>query len=132
MSARRLIGPYWQLLRARRPRAAVRLEDATLAARGPEALVSEVRALRTRVAELERDHRLLAAHVAALSEQRAAAGAREDDRGARERARLAAIAGYEQRIGDLERRLSGPRRALRPRSRVSIAGTSDERGSRAS
>lgn len=126
MSPRRLIGPYWQLLRARRPGAAARLEDAALAAGGRDALVSEVRSLRGRLAELERDHLLLAAHVATLTEQRAG-GAAEDDGGARERARLAAIAGYEQRIGDLEHRLGGRRRARVGRGPVSIAGTSHER-----
>lgn len=132
MSLRGTIGPYWRLLRARRPRAAERLEDAALAARGRDALVSEVRALRGRLAELERDHLLLAAHVAILTEQHAAPAADGVDGDARQRARLAAIAGYEQRIGALEQRLRGARRAPRAAGRVSVPRTSDERGSRAS
>ena len=72
-----------------------------------------MRALRGRVAELERDHLLLAAHVATLTEQ-VGAGARiapvdTDAEAARQRARLSAVAFYEERIGRLEDARRTPR-----------------------
>jgi hypothetical protein len=90
--------------RQRHPHAAARVETAALAVRG--GLADEVRVLKNRVAELERDHLLLAAHVATLTEQ-VGAGARivpvdTDAEAARQRARLAAVAFYEERIGRLE------------------------------
>ncbi|MGT2426046.1 hypothetical protein [Amnibacterium kyonggiense] len=103
----RRFGPLWRVQRRRHPRAAARLETAALAARG--GLADEVRLLRNRVAELERDHLLLAAHVATLTEQ-VGAGARvvpadADAEASRQRARLAAVAFYEERIGRLEAHL---------------------------
>jgi hypothetical protein len=100
----RRLGPAWRVQRLRHPRAAARVETAALAVRG--ALAGEVRVLRDRVAELERDHLLLAAHVATLTEQ-VGRGARippidSDAEAARQRARLAAVAFYEERIGRLE------------------------------
>ena len=111
------VGAYWQLLRSRRPGAAGQVEDLALAARGQEGLVREVRTLRARVAELQRDHLLLAAHVAVLTERLGAAApdaAADDAEPARQRARLAAFAAYEQRIGALVEaatRRRGPWRA---------------------
>ncbi|GAA2751627.1 hypothetical protein [Amnibacterium kyonggiense] len=103
----RRFGPLWRVQRQRHPRAAARLETAALAAKG--GLADEVRVLRNRVAELERDHLLLAAHVATLTEQ-VGGGARValadgDAEAARQRARLAAVAFYEERIGRLEAHL---------------------------
>jgi hypothetical protein len=100
----RRLGPAWRVHRRRHPRAAARVETAALAVRG--GLADEVRVLRDRVAELERDHLLLAAHVATVTEQ-IGAGARvspagTDAEAARQRARLAAVAFYEERIGRLE------------------------------
>ena len=100
----RRFGPAWRVQRQRHPRAAARLETAALAVRG--GFADEVRVLRDRVAELERDHLLLAAHVATLTGQ-IGAGARvspvdTDAEAARQRARLAAVAFYEERIGRLE------------------------------
>jgi hypothetical protein len=63
----RTLGPLWRVQRQRHPRAAARVEATALLARVD--LATEVHALRTRLAELERDHRLLAAHVATLTEQ---------------------------------------------------------------
>jgi hypothetical protein len=117
----RRFGPAWRVQRQRHPRAAARLETAALAARG--ALPDQVRLLRARVAELERDHLLLAAHVATLTEQ-VGAGARVgpvEAEAARQRARLAAVAFYEERIGRLEdtvgRRGHARTGALRPSGR---------------
>jgi hypothetical protein len=104
--------------RQRHPRAAARIETGMLAVRG--GLADEVRVLQGRVAELERDHLLLAAHVATLTEQ-AGSGMRlqRDDQeveAARQRARLAAIAFYEERIGRLEEQV-GRRGHARTRQR---------------
>lgn len=103
----RRLGPVWRVQRQRHPRVAGRIETTLLVARG--GLADEVRVLQNRVAELERDHLLLAAHVATLTEQ-AGAGTRlelsdADAEAARQRARLAAIAFYEERIGRLESRV---------------------------
>lgn len=103
----RRLGPMWRVQRRRHPQAAGRIETTLLVARG--GLADQVRVLQNRVAELERDHLLLAAHVATLTEQ-AGSGARlepsdGDAEAARQRARLAAIAFYEERIGRLESRL---------------------------
>ena len=99
----RRFGPAWRVQRQRHPEVAARLETAALTARGN--LADEVRVLRNRVAELERDHLLLAAHVATLTEQ-VGSGAHvapvADEEAARQRARLAAVAFYEERIGRLE------------------------------
>lgn len=113
----RRLGPLWRVQRQRHPRAAERIETGLLAIRG--GLADEVRTLRSRVAELERDHLLLAAHVATLTEQlgsgpRLEPSAQEAD-AARARARLAAIAFYEERIGRLEEQL-GRRAHARARS----------------
>ena len=119
----------WSVLRARRPRATERLEDALLGARGRDHLVSEVRALRGRLRELERDHLLLAAHVSTLTERAASTAPDIDGEAARQRARLAAVAFYEQRIARLEHLVTGPRgprRAHWPAARVAIGRTSDE------
>jgi hypothetical protein len=94
----------WRVQQQRHPQAAARIETLALAVRG--GLADEVRLLRDRVAALERDHLLLAAHVATLTETsgsapRLAAGDDEAE-AARQRARLAAIAFYEERIGRLE------------------------------
>jgi 3-phenylpropionate/cinnamic acid dioxygenase small subunit len=115
--------------RQRHPRAAARIETAALAARGD--LADEVRRLRDRVAELERDHLLLAAHVATLTEQ-VGAGARvtpvdADAEAARQRARLAAVAFYEERIGRLEDRLGRRGHARTGADRTSDRRTSGER-----
>lgn len=123
----------WNVLRVTHPAAAQRAEDAALAARGRSGLVSEVRALRGRLMELERDHLLLAAHVAMLTEH-ADSGAPGADgaaaaEAARQRARLAAIAFYEERIGRLEQRRSGrntARRTAREPRRMSVGRTSGE------
>ena len=125
------VSPYWQLLRSRRPRAAGQVEDLALGARGQDGLTREVRVLRARVTELQRDHLLLAAHVATLTERLGApvhAAAADDAEPARQRARLAAIAAYEQRIGALEEAVTG----RRGRGRASGGRTSDERAVRAS
>jgi hypothetical protein len=100
----RRFGPVWRVQQQRHPRAAARVQTVALAVRG--GLADEVRVLRDRVAELERDHLLLAAHVATLTEHYGSAtplaqGA-DDAEAARQRARLAAIAFYEERIGRLE------------------------------
>lgn len=107
----RRLGPVWRVQRQRHPRVAGRIETTLLVARG--GLADEVRVLQNRVAELERDHLLLAAHVATLTEQAGAgirlessdADADADAEAARQRARLAAIAFYEERIGRLESRV---------------------------
>lgn len=130
MSPRSLVGPYWQLLRLRRPAAAERLEDLALAARGRAALTGEVRALRRRLAELERDHLLLAAHVATLTAAGAApasAGVPDGAEDARRRTRLAAVAAYEQRIGALEEGLAALRRARSAAGRASSRRIPHER-----
>lgn len=121
-------GPVWRVQRQRHPHAAARLETVALAARG--GLADEVRTLRDRVAALERDHLLLAAHVATLTEQ-IGAGARSapidaDAEAARQRARLAAVAFYEERIGRLEDRLGGRGHARNRPRRASGRRTSDE------
>ncbi len=128
---RRRVGPYWQLLRVRRPRTAERLEDLGADVRGPGSAAREVRVLRTRLAELQRDHLLLAAHVATLTERLAAASpaaAPDDAEPARQRARLAAIAAYEQRIGALEEAVA----RRRDEGRGSNGRTRGERSVRAS
>jgi hypothetical protein len=126
------LGPAWRVQRQRHPRVAARIETAALQVRGD--LAGEVLGLRTRVAELERDHLLLAAHVATLTEQLGATAPRasidpEAD-GARQRARLAAIAFYEERIGRLEQQVerrgharSRPARASGARIRGEQQGT---------
>ena len=100
----RRFGPAWRVQRQRHPRAAARIETTVLSLRG--GLADEVRVLQGRVAALERDHLLLAAHVATLTEQVDSATrltpVDTDAEGARQRARLAAIAFYEERIGRLE------------------------------
>lgn len=130
MSVLRRLGPLWQVQRHRRPAAAARVEEAALALRGRDALVAEVRALRSRVAELERDHLLLAAHVAVLTERLGSgepAGPAADGEAARSRARLAAVAFYEERIGALEERLDRPAARRRRAGRASAGRPSDER-----
>jgi hypothetical protein len=122
------------VLRARRPLAAARIEDVLLGVRGRARLVDEVRALRTRVHELERDHLLLAAHVASLTARSGSVPVTaqdRDDEAARGRARLAAIAFYEERIGRLEQRaglVTTRRHGADAADRVTIARTSDEPG----
>lgn len=125
------LAPVWQVQRRRRPRTAARVEDAALTLRTRGDLTGEVRALRLRVAELQRDHLLLAAHVATLTERLAQepGGAAPDDEAesARQRARVAAVAFYEERIGRLEDRVE---RLGRARSRPS-GRTTGERSERA-
>ncbi|WP_375388309.1 hypothetical protein [uncultured Amnibacterium sp.] len=134
MNPLRRLAPVWQVQRRRHPRAAARLEAAAIAVRG--ALPEEVRALRTRVAELERDHLLLAAHVATLTEQLDAATrlgpVDTDAEAARQRSRLAAIAFYEERIGRLEQQVGRGRRARSAPDRVAGRRTSGERAEAAS
>ncbi len=130
----RRFGPVWRVQRQRHPRAAARVETAALAVRG--GLPDEVRVLRNRIAELERDHLLLAAHVATLTEQ-IGAGARvtpvdTDAEAARQRARLAAVAFYEERIGRLEDRLGGRGHARSATVRPSGRRTSGEQRGTAS
>jgi hypothetical protein len=121
----RRFGPAWRVQRQRHPHASARIETAALAVRG--GLAGEVRALRGRVAELERDHLLLAAHVATLTEQLSSgvrpAQSDQDAEAARQRARLAAIAFYEERIGRLEDRVGG-RGHARNRARPGSGGRS--------
>lgn len=103
----RRFGPAWRVQRRRHPRATARLEAGALALRG--GLAEEVRALRARVADLQRDHLLLAAHVSTLTERlgEGSTPTSPDDEAARQRARLAAIAFYEERIGRLEQQATG-------------------------
>ena len=120
----RRLGPLWRVQRQRHPRAAARVETVALVVRGD--LAGEVHALRGRVADLERDHLLLAAHVATLTGQ-VGAGARiapvdTDAEAARQRARLAAVAFYEERIGRLEERIG-----RRGHARTASERTSDRR-----
>jgi hypothetical protein len=128
------LGPAWRVHRRRHPRAAARVEAAALAVRG--GLPEEVRALRARVADLERDHLLLAAHVATLTEQLDAATrigpVDRDAEAARQRARLAAIAFYEERISRLEARLGGRGHARADADRMSAGRTPGERAAAAS
>lgn len=129
----RRLGPAWRVQRQRHPHAAARVETVAVAVRG--GLADEVRTLRNRVAELERDHLLLAAHVATLTEQ-LGTGTRpsptdEDAEAARQRARLAAIAFYEERIGRLEQRV-GRGRARSGATPASAARTSGEQQEAAS
>jgi hypothetical protein len=125
----RALGPLWRVQRQRHPRAAARVEATALLARVD--LATEVHALRTRLAELERDHRLLAAHVATLTEQLDAAtrlGPPDADaEAARQRARLAAIAFYEERIGRLEQQVGRYGHARRRSVRVADGRTPGER-----
>ncbi|GAA4750403.1 hypothetical protein GCM10025783_23660 [Amnibacterium soli] len=125
----RRLGPLWRVQRQRHPRAAARIETAALAARG--GLADEVRTLRSRVAELERDHLLLAAHVATLTEQVGSGTRAEpvdtDAEAARQRARLAAVAFYEERIGRLEQQVGRRGHARSARSEASGGRTSGER-----
>jgi hypothetical protein len=130
----RRLGPLWRVQRQRHPRAAARLETAALAARG--GLADEVRTLRNRVAELERDHLLLAAHVATLTEQIGSGTRAEpvdtDAEAARQRARLAAIAFYEERIGRLEQQVGRRGHARSGGAPASGGRTSGEREETAS
>ena len=131
--ALRRLGPAWQVQRQRHPRAAARIETTALALKG--GLTDEVRALRTRVAELERDHRLLAAHVAMLTEQLGTATGTPidaDAEAARQRSRLAAVAFYEERINRLEERLGRRGHARSASGAVSDGRTSGERAEAAS
>jgi hypothetical protein len=125
----RRLGPVWQVQRQRHPGVAARIETAALVARG--GLADEVRALRTRVAELERDHLLLAAHVATLTEQAGSGGYRAPTEGeaesARQRARLAAVAFYEERIGRLEQQVGRRGHARSPGLRASGSRIPGER-----
>ena len=124
----RRFGPAWRVQRQRHPQATARIESLALAARG--GLADEVRMLRNRVAELERDHLLLAAHVATLTEQIGGGAPVEpvdaDAEPARQRARLAAIAFYEERIGRLEDHVATHGRARSTRTVVSGRRTSGE------
>jgi hypothetical protein len=127
-------GPAWRVQRQRHPRAAERIETAAIAVRG--GLPGEVRALRNRVAELERDHLLLAAHVATLTEQ-VGSGAHAaptdlEAEAARQRARLAAIAFYEERIGRLEEQVGRRGHARSARTRATDARIPGERQGTAS
>ncbi len=120
------LGPLWRVQRRRRPAVTAAVERGALAARLDAA--REIASLRTRVAELERDHLLLAAHVARLTEQRAAAGGSRPDAeqaAATARARLAAMAFYEERIGRLE--AATARHARRDRARSAAPRTPGER-----
>jgi len=128
----RRLGPVWRVQRRRHPQAAARIETAALAVRG--GLADEVRVLRDRVAVLERDHLLLAAHVATLTEQ-LGSGARTstvDEEAARQRARLAAIAFYEERIGRLEHQVGRRGRARAGAVRATDRRTSGEQREAAS
>lgn len=105
------------------------MEAGALALRG--GLAEEVRALRARVAELQRDHLLLAAHVSMLTERlsEGSAAPSGDDEAARQRARLAAVAFYEERIGRLEEQAASrghARRRERPASDSRISGEQPE------
>jgi hypothetical protein len=116
----------WNVLRARRPRLAGTAESALLGIRGTARLVDEVRALRTRIGELERDHALMAAHVAALTE---ATPGDAMPAPSVEAARLAAVAFYEHRIAALEARAAGRprlRHAGRGSARTTVRETSDD------
>ncbi len=121
-SATRWARGRWNVLRARRPRLTGGVETGLLGLRGRAHLADEVRTLRTRVAELERDAALLAAHVAALTDDRPTGmGAAEPGQSV-EAVRLAAVAFYEQRIAALEARLPHP--AGRRHARDRMVGTS--------
>lgn len=113
----------WHVLRARRPRVAGAVESGVLGLRGTVHLVDEVRRLRTRVAELERDAALLAQHVAALAE--ATPGGTQPDPSV-EAVRLSAVAFYEQRISDLEEAVAHRRHARRRWGSASASGTSGD------
>ena len=97
----------WNVLRSSRPGVAGAVESGALGLRGTAHLVGEVRALRNRVAELERDTALLSAHVAALGEAGPAADVQPAP--SVEAVRLSAVAFYEHRIAALEARAAGPR-----------------------
>jgi hypothetical protein len=130
----RRLGPLWRVQRQRHPQVAARVETAALAVRG--GLAEEVRTLRNRVAELERDHLLLAAHVATLTEQ-LGTGARsapvdQEAEAARQRARLAAIAFYEERIGRLEQQVGRRGHARSREARASDGRIPGEREGTAS
>ncbi|HEY8317780.1 MAG TPA: hypothetical protein VIG76_03035 [Amnibacterium sp.] len=110
----------WNVLRKRRPRITRAVEAGVLGIRGAAALADEVRALRNRVAELERDHALIAAHVAALTE---AVPGEARPAPSVEAVRLAAVAFYEHRITALEAR-AGLRHARDAVTRTTRRGTS--------
>lgn len=129
MTGMRGIRSRWSVLRARFPRGAARAEAAALGLRGYARLVGDVQDLRRRMHELERDHALLAAHVATLTE-RSGAGRDEADSGALARARLSAIAAYEHRIAVLESSLGEGRHARERRLPVAGSRTSGERAER--
>lgn len=112
----------WSVLRARSPRGTGAVESGLLGLRGAAHLVDEVRLLRTRVGELERDHRLLAAHVAALTEA-APVSPEAPPAPPMEAVRLSAVAFYEQRISALEARIG--RTSDRRHARAERGGTSD-------
>ena len=101
----------WRGFRARRPEAAEAVLGATLALRGRNTLISEVRSLQQRLHAAERDAELLAAHVAALTArvEQADGPAEVGERLAA--ARLGALASYEQRIATLEEGLRPARHA---------------------
>ncbi|MGN6744197.1 MAG: hypothetical protein ACTHJL_13010 [Amnibacterium sp.] len=124
MSPARWARGRWNVLRARRPRTAGALETGVLGLRGSARLVDEVRLLRTRLAALERDHALLAAHVAALVE--AAPGGAQPEPSV-EAVRLSAVAFYEQRIAALEERLPSRGHARRAPGSGSARRTSGDR-----
>ncbi|MDH2445224.1 hypothetical protein QDR37_14825 [Amnibacterium sp. CER49] len=114
----------WNVLRVRRPRLAERVEAGLLAVRGGARLVAEVRSLRTRVAELERDHALLAAHVGALAQAPAGVERIAPDV---EAVRLAAVAFYEHRIAALEAHAGGRHATGGQSTRTSGYGTGNDR-----
>lgn len=123
--AGRWVRGHWSVLRVRRPRVAATVETGLLGLRGAAHLVDEIRALRTRIGELERDHTLLAAHVAAIT---AAAPGPEASgpQQSLEAVRLSAVAFYEQRITALEASIGDPsaqRHARAARGRASDTGT---------
>ena len=115
----------WNVLRARRPRVAGAVESGVLGLRGTAYLLDEVRALRTRVAELERDTALLSAHVAALGSAAPVTDAQPAP--SLEAARLSAVAFYEHRIAALEAGATGPRG--RRHARAAAARSTDPRTS---
>lgn len=113
----------WRTWRGRHPAGARRLGVLRTALRRQATLVTTVAELRGRVHELERDHALLAEHVAALTGRIEHAGAPDTDTapdtGVEERiaaARLGAIAAYEQRLEAVEAATRAGGRQPRERS----------------
>jgi hypothetical protein len=111
-AVKRVVRPLWRGFRRLAPGAAARINAKRAARRGGSSLLSDLNLLEERVRSLEREHELMAQHIAILT-MRVENGKESDtgdalgDDSRILNSRLGAIAYYEERISKLEKRNPG-------------------------